>query len=62
MASLRVLENQELKWTTQRYVFRIRDTFKFTIVECIYWEKGKCHFETEIEKGESKRPYLDSES
>lgn len=62
MASLRVLENQELRWTTQRYVFRIRDTFKFTIVEWIYWEKGKCHFETEIEKGESKHPYLDSES
>ena len=62
MASLRVLENQELRWTTQRYVFRIRDTFKFTIVEWIYWEKGKRHFETEIEKGESKRPYLDSES
>ena len=62
MASLRALDNQDLRWTTQRYVFRIRDTFKFTIVECTYWEKGTCHFETEIEKGESKRPHFDSES
>ena len=62
MASLGALENQELRCTTQRYVFRIRDTFKFTIVEFSYWEKGKCHFETEIEKGESKRLHLDSES
>ena len=39
MASLRALENQELRWTTQRYAFRIRDTFKFTIVESIYTGK-----------------------
>ena len=40
VASLRALENQELRWTTQRCVFRIRDTFKFTLVESIYtWKK-----------------------
>ena len=56
VSSLRALENQELRWITRRYVFRIRYTFKFTIVGCIYWEKGNCPFETELKRAKVSAP------